>query len=213
MSELVKTLLSSSGTRTPRTVSLINMGNGCRRNTWLVALLAGLFLFTLGLLVLRHNPYWRNEIGEPGIDHRVYAWSGIGRLFNAIGLLSMSLSPVLGLARAFKTKWLYWAAVVACLTVWWVGFGLQQTWNIHYGWDTRSGVTEFTFVPYRSEKQQTRLWQFVVRLQVEPELNMWLAGSSLRRTHGWLSVRVLRIVPIAIPTLDCDCHNCCVEQD
>lgn len=189
------------------------MKSWCLRYCWLVAFVAGVCLFLLGVSILGQNPYWRSETGDPRIDNRVYLWNGIAHLVSAIGLLSVSLGALLGLARAFKTKWLYWTAVLAGTIIWFIAFGLQHSYSARYRWDSRIGVIELTMERHPSCKPWNRLWESVVRWQVEPELRMWLAGSPLRRTHGWVSIRVVRIVPIANVTLDCDCVGCCSEED
>lgn len=181
---------------------------------WLITSMTGLVLLEAGLFILHRNPYWRYEPGQPGIlHHGVYAWNGIGHLVSAIGLLFLFGSVVYLLSLPFSKKWLYWTVVVAAVASWCGMLGIENTYAAHYGWDARIGITEFTISNARSRQLENPLWQAIVRWQVEPELEGWLRGSPLRHTHGWLSVNVVRIVPIAVATLDCDCSNCCVEED
>lgn len=184
-----------------------------RSSKWFVGLLAGLLLFQLGLLVLHHNPFWRNEPGQPGmLDHRVYALNAVGHLTAGAGLLCLFASVLVGISRVSSRKRLYWVVVVAGIGVWCALFGIKGDYDVRWGWGARTGITELTV--YSSQKPQNRLWQKVVLWQVEPDLANWLrTGAQFRRTHGWISVKIVRIVPIAFPTLDCDCRDCCKEDD
>jgi hypothetical protein len=194
------------------------MARDCLRSKgWLVVSLAGLLLFETGLLILHWNPYWRAEPGYSTVlDHRANVWSGIAHLVSAIGLLFVFGSVVYLLSRVFSAKWLYWTGVVAAIGLWCGTLGVAHMYDAHYGWNAKTGITEFAISdPSLSQQPENALWQRVVRWQVESDLNGWLrAGASpLRRTHGWISIKVVRIVPIALPTLDCDCFNCCHEED
>jgi hypothetical protein len=192
------------------------MARDCLRSKgWFVVSLAGLFLFETGLLILHWNSYWRTEPGYSGVlDHRASTWSGIAHLVSAIGLLFVFGSVVFLLSRVFSAKWLYWTGVVAAIGLWCGTQGVAQMYAARYRWNAKAGITEFAISnPTLSQQPENVLWQRVVRWQVESDLNGRLRASGLRRTHGWVSIKVVRIVPIALPTLDCDCFNCCLEED
>jgi hypothetical protein len=50
--------------------------------------------------VLHHNPFWRNEPGQPGmLDHRVYALNAVGHLTAGAGLLCVFASVLVLISR------------------------------------------------------------------------------------------------------------------
>lgn len=144
----------------------------------------------------------------PGFfDHHVYLWNGIGHLISAAGLLSVFVG-VLGLGSlAFQWKTMYWTIMTSAVIFWVAAFGIAQHQAIRYG--PQSDITDFTF-----SASDNRVSRAIIRWQIEPEMRGWWRGSPLKRSHGWISVTVVRIVPIAIPgLLDCYCSRCCMEED
>lgn len=187
--------------------------NGLRSNKWAIRALVGLLSFWAGLLILHSNPYWGIVRTSNVVPHRVYAWNAIGHLISGVGLMLVLGSAASLLSRLFSTKWLYWTGVVAAIALWCGLLGIAHTYEAHYAWDARTGITDFSISKAAaSQELENPAWQAIVRWQAEPELNGWLHASRSKRTHGWLSIRVVRIVPIAFPTLSCDCSNCCIEE-
>ncbi len=184
-------------------------------NKGAITAVAGLITFGAGLLVLRFNPFWRSEPGFPGyLDHHVYAWSGIGHLICALGLFCTFGALIYLVSRAFSTQWPYWITVALGIVAITPTTGLSKTYSMRWDWDANRGVTQLRVVD-AEEGPANRVWQSVVRWQVEPELKGWLGSSEnkLRQTHGYLVIRVVRFVPVAGPTtLDCDCFGCCRED-
>ena len=179
-----------------------------------IAFFAGLFLFEAGLLILHRNPYWQISPKGSVFPHRVYAWNGIGHVISAIGLIFVLGSALYLLSRLFSGKWLYWTGVIAAIVLWCGMLGITHTYAAHYRWNATTGITEFAISnTVASPERENAIWQAIVRWQVEPELNGWLRASSLKRTHGWLSIKVVRIAPLALPSLDCDCFSCCAEEN
>lgn len=180
-----------------------------RSNIWAVLLIASVLQFVAGTLLLRHNPYW--HVGHGGaLDGRVYVWNAVGHLAAALGLVSVFLGLVILVSRLFRQKWSYWIAMAAAIGIWFAVFGVENSYTGQYKWDAAAGVTQFYFSP--SSRPHNLLWQSIVRWQVEPELSGWLGASPLKQTHGLLQIRVISVVPIAFPTLSCECRGCCVEE-
>lgn len=179
--------------------------------------LAGLVTFGAGLIVLRINPFWRPDpILVGALDHRVYAWNGVSHLICAVGMLS-TFGALINLAsRPFSKKWLYWATVILAMAGLIASLGISKTYPLRWVWQGKAGVTEFT-VFEKDTKPANWVWQSIVRWQIEPELKGWLGSGSrartIKRSHGYLVIKVMRIVPIAaVTTLDCDCFGCCGED-
>jgi hypothetical protein len=170
-----------------------------RSMKWLIALLTGALLFAVGIYVLRLNPYWKADPRFPGpLDHRVYAWNGVGHVISAVGLLGVFASLIFLPSRLFKTKWLYWAGALCGAAMWFAALGPTSTYDTQFTWNAQTGLTDFTVLS-PSRKAESRLWQAVVRWQIEPELRGYLNGSGWKQMKGDLRVKVARIVPIALP--------------
>jgi hypothetical protein len=179
-----------------------------------IAFSAGLLLFEAGLLILHRNPYWQITPKGSVVPHRVYAWNSISHVISAMGLIAVLGSALYLLSRLFSAKWLYWTGVLAAIVLWCGMLGVTHTYVAHYGWDATTGITEFAISNTAAPiERENAVWEAIVRWQVEPELNGWLRAGSLKRTHGWLSIKVVRIAPLALPSIDCDCFNCCAEED
>ncbi len=179
---------------------------------------AGLFVFRAGLAVLRFNPFWRHEPARGGaLDHHVYAWVAVGHLICAVGLLSAFGALIYLVSTLFTTKWLYAPTVVFAAAVLITSLGVSRTYSLRWVWEANAGVTEITVFEMESQPANW-IWQTIVRWQIEPDLNGWLSvpgsiANAMKRSHGYLEIRVMRIVPVVGPTtLDCDCFGCCRED-
>jgi hypothetical protein len=178
---------------------------------------AGLILFAIGVILLHLNPYWRNDPDLPMvIDKRVHLWSGVGHLVCAVGIVGglggaafILLSAV---APRHRARWSYWAFVVLCgsaFSAWLAVCGTYVQYNATFHWDSVHGITSFGvdmeegrhFWESWRDTSPNPLWQAMVRWQVEPDLDGYLRiGKRLRRTDGDISINVVRIIPIAVPT-------------
>jgi hypothetical protein len=169
-------------------------------NRFFIALIVSAICFALGLTILHLNPYWRSEPEEPGtLHHKVYAWNAFGHLLCALGMSSLLTEIASWLSRAFKAKWLYWSGIACCMTLWIAKGGFAEDYQAQFAWDKSTGLIEFRVQPQHGQTENA-LWQTIVRLQVQHELNGYLGASDLWRAEGKTSVTVLRIVPIAVPT-------------
>jgi hypothetical protein len=174
-------------------------------------------LFALGLLILGVNSYWRSTSGGV-IDQRVYAWNGLGHVVCSLGLLVTFCAVLAFASTPIRNKKIFWIVTVAALGAWCAFLGVTKSYRARYTWDEQRGITELTLVadettaPSRYDKVLGRTF---VGWQIKSELHRWLAAGYLHRTHGAITVRVTRIVPMVLlpPTLDCDCFGCCVEED
>jgi hypothetical protein len=167
---------------------------------YLVSLIAGTICFAVGLSVLHLNPYWRPEPGEPGtLHHRVYAWNALGHLLCALGMLCFFAVIVFWSSRAFRTKWLYRTVIGCAIGLWIAKAGFSVEYGAKFAWSNTDGITEFKVQNKRAENVNF-VWQEIVRLQIQDELNGYLGTSDLSKAEGHISVTVLRIVPIAVPT-------------
>lgn len=166
-----------------------------------IAVLSGVACFASGLLILRFNPYWKLEPGDTGaLHHRVYAWNGVGHLLCAIGLISLAAIVLFCLSRAFRTKWPYWVSVGCGMVLFTATLGsFADEYQAKFVWDREAGLTKFR-VQDRDGGSQNDLWQSFVRWQVQDELNGYLKTSDLLQADGSVSVTVLRIIPVAVPT-------------
>lgn len=165
----------------------------------LISVASSIACFGLGILVLRLNPYWRIEPGEPGtLHHRVYAWNGVGHLLCGIGLFSLAVIILFCISCAFRTKWPYWVLVGCGIVVCTATLGsFAQAYQTEFVWDREAGLSRFRI---QDCGNQTYLWQALVRWQVQDELRGYLKASDLIQADGRVSITVLRIIPVAVPT-------------
>jgi len=175
---------------------------------WPALVLAGFSLFPAGLTLLHLNPCWRAKPGseEGAVDNLAYIWSGLSHLVAGLGLAfcigGIATAGVLFLSKRFTSKRLFCggAVLASCEVIAWLALGGMSVehWAT-FRWDSESGVTAFQ-VTDSQQKSHSPLWLELVRWQVEPDLNGYMgSGGNLASADGGASIKVVRIVPIAMP--------------
>lgn len=182
-----------------------------RRTTWTVyALEAGALLFVAGMVSLYLNPYWHFDEGG-FLDWRLRWWNAAGEGLIAAGFLIEALALV-GLAAVLLSRvagrraWPYVVAalVVGCTVVWISPTGFTRDLDAHFEWNAADGFNVFRLQVWDEAAGVWRpvgspAWQSTVGIQIQPLLRGYFKLNDWQKMNGDVSVKVVRVVPIAWP--------------
>jgi len=175
----------------------------------------GAAAFVLGISSLYLNPFWHFDDGG-FLDWRLYWWNAGGEILLAAGMLIEGLALIwlisALIARASKGSWLPYAAgggLVLGLVAWAGAWGFAGNMNVHFEWNAADGFSLFQVQPAEGQGSvsagqmkangQNAIWQSIVQLQIQPELQGYFRMNDWQKMNGDLEIEVARIVPIAWP--------------
>lgn len=166
--------------------------------TWPIGFVLGCTLFSLGIVLLRHNPIWPRG---PFIPTSYFLWNAFAHLVCTIGLLCGFLSLLNGISMMTVHKKLFWCGIAAIwITVLATG-GTGHNRTASFTWNEREGFTHFRVPGVQ------RYFSTLVRWQVEPELDHYLRMAHAESTDGEFMIRVGSVVPMASTDLN-ECWSC-----
>ncbi len=182
-----------------------------RRTTWtLYGLEAGAVLFVAGLVVLYLNPFWHFDDGG-FLDWRLRWWNIAGEVLIAAGFLIEALALV-GLAAAVVSRfagrraWPYVVAglLVVCTVVWISPAGFTRDLDAHFEWNLADGFNVFRLQAWDEAAGVWRpvgsqAWQSTIGIQIQPLLRSYFKLNDFQKMNGDISLKVVRIIPIAWP--------------
>jgi hypothetical protein len=182
------------------------------RTNWAVpGLEAGFLLSVVGLIFLYLNPFWRlNAAGF--LDPRVHWWNFVGQAMTGVGLVTLALALVAGVAGvvshcfASRPTWPYLVAALAVAgLVTAVGVdGFTRDFDAHFEWDSANGFRSFQLESSDpsaapSLPAANLAWRSLIGIQVQPLLQGYFHVIDWQRVNGHIGVTVARVIPIAWP--------------
>jgi hypothetical protein len=182
-----------------------------RRTTWAVTgLEAGALLFVAGLVVLYINPFWHFDEGG-FLDWRVHWWNTAGEILIAAGL-SIEALALIGLGAvivsrfANRRSWPYLVAalLVVCTAVWISPSGFTRNLDAHFEWNLADGFSVFRLQAWDEAAVAWRpvgspVWHSTIGIQIQPLLRGYFKLNDWQKMNGDISIKVVRIIPIAWP--------------
>jgi hypothetical protein len=182
-----------------------------RRTSWVVTgLESAVMLFLAGLFLLHLNPFWHFD--ESGLlDWRVHWWNVAAQVLMAAGLFAGALAAIALVAMlvsrmANRRAWPYLvvALLVGCAVVWVSLAGFTRTVDAHFEWNIADGFEVFRLQTWDDSAGAWReadspLWKLAVKSEIQPLLLAYFKLNDWQKMNGSVSVKVVRILPVAWP--------------
>jgi len=182
-----------------------------RRTSWIVTgLESAVMLFLAGLVLLHLNPFWHFD--ESGfLDWRVHWWNIAAQVLMAAGLFggaiaSIALAAEIVSRMANRRRWPYVvAALLVCCAVVWISLGgFTRTVEAHFEWNIADGFEVFSLQTWDDSAGAWRdaespLWKLAVKSEIQPLLLAYFKLNDWQKMNGSVSVKVVRILPMAWP--------------
>jgi hypothetical protein len=180
--------------------------------SWLVwSFQAGGVMFALGLVLLYLNPFW--HLDEGGfLDWRVHWWNTGCQILVGAGCLIAALALVLAIAVILsrissQQPWPYFLVAVGliCVVAWAGAEGFIRDFDAHFEWNAADGFTVFRLQDWDPAAENSRgvdtsnALQSLVAMQIQPVLRGYFKLNDWQKMNGDISVKVVRIVPLAWP--------------
>jgi hypothetical protein len=182
-----------------------------RRTSWIVTgLESAVMLFLAGLVLLHLNPFWHFD--ESGfLDWRVHWWNIAAQVLMATGLFggaiaSIALAAEIVSRMANRRRWPYVvAALLVCCAVVWISLGgFTRAVDAHFEWNIADGFEVFSLQTWDDSAGAWRdaespLWKLAVKSEIQPLLLAYFKLNDWQKMNGSVSVKVVRILPMAWP--------------
>ena len=182
-----------------------------RRTSWVVTgLESAVMLFLAGLVLLHLNPFWHFD--ESGfLDWRVHWWNIAAQVLMAAGLFggalaSTALAAGIVSQMANRRRWPYVVAalMVGCAAVWISLGGFTRTVDAHFEWNIADGFEVFHLQTWDNaagawREAEAPLWKLAVKSEIQPLLLAYFKLNDWQKMNGSVSVKVVRILPMAWP--------------
>ncbi len=182
-----------------------------RRTSWVVTgLESAVMLFLAGLVLLHLNPFWHFD--ESGLlDWRVHWWNVAAQVLMAAGLFAGALAAIALVAMlvsrmANRRAWPYLVAalLVGCAVVWVSLAGFTRTVDAHFEWNIADDFEVFRLQTWDDSAGAWReadspLWKLAVKSEIQPLLLAYFKLNDWQKMNGSVSVKVVRILPVAWP--------------
>jgi hypothetical protein len=182
-----------------------------RRTSWIITgLESAVMLFLAGLVLLHLNPFWHFD--ESGfLDWRVHWWNIAAQVLMAAGLFggaiaSIALAAEIVSRMANRRRWPYVvAALLVCCAVVWISLGgFTRTVEAHFEWNIADGFEVFSLQTWDDSTGAWRdaespLWKLAVKSEIQPLLLAYFKLNDWQKMNGSVSVKVVRILPMAWP--------------
>jgi hypothetical protein len=167
-------------------------------------------LFLAGLVLLHLNPFWHfDESGS--LDWRVHWWNIAAQVLTAAGLFggafaSIALAAEMVSRMANRQRWPYVVAalLVCCAMVWIIPGGFTRSVDAHFEWNIADGFEVFRLQTWDNtagawREAETPLWKLAVKSEIQPLLLAYFKLNDWQKMNGSVSVKVVRILPMAWP--------------